>query len=68
MKIHNVLNALMVGIVVLMFTGCTGLKDSLNKTHQNIQESAKDSSIAIHSDDVKPIPASAFESQKTTNE
>lgn len=47
-----------------VLAGCAGVKDSLNAAHQDIMESAKDSKIAIHEGDVKPIPESSFEPRR----
>lgn len=42
-----------------MLTGCASFVDKLNESHKNLVESAKDSPVAVHKDDVKPVPASS---------
>lgn len=48
-------------MAIAFAAGCASVVDSLNTSHQNLAESAKESPVAIHKDDVKPIPASSFE-------
>lgn len=61
MKKLNLFSVSLISLVLFALTGCACFVDSLNRSHQKLGESAKDSPVAIHKEDIKPIPASSFE-------